>query len=298
VNYRFQRSERAIGAAIARLAASGVATRAEIVVATKGGFVPFDGSAPGSAAAARAYVERTYFVTGVCAPEQMTRSLQHCMAPRYLEDQIGRSLGNLGVDSLDVYYIHNPETELPEVGRPEFERRIRAAFEQLEAEVAAGRVGRYGTATWNGFRAAPSAPEYMSLERLAAIAREVAGDDHHFRVVQMPFNLAMPEAFAQFNQTVEGEPLSPLEAAGRLGISVVASASLMQARLTGELPEEVVTAFEASTGAQRALQFARSAPGVASALAGMSRTAHVRENLGLLSVPPAPEAAVRDLFEE
>ncbi|MGH7768871.1 MAG: aldo/keto reductase, partial [Candidatus Binatia bacterium] len=45
INYRFQRSERAIGAALKDLAARGF-ERGEIVLATKGGFLPFDGSPP------------------------------------------------------------------------------------------------------------------------------------------------------------------------------------------------------------------------------------------------------------
>src|SRR5262245_35304732 len=46
INYRCQRSERAIGRAVAALIANGGVRRDEIVVATKGGFIPFDGSLP------------------------------------------------------------------------------------------------------------------------------------------------------------------------------------------------------------------------------------------------------------
>src|SRR5687767_5518815 len=43
INYRCQRSERAIGAALAELVRGGRARRAELYLSTKGGFVPFDG---------------------------------------------------------------------------------------------------------------------------------------------------------------------------------------------------------------------------------------------------------------
>lgn len=43
INYRAQRSERAIGEALRLAFERGIARREEIVVATKGGFLPFDG---------------------------------------------------------------------------------------------------------------------------------------------------------------------------------------------------------------------------------------------------------------
>src|SRR5262245_6842436 len=45
INYRFQRSERSVGEALRSLFADGF-SRDEIVVATKGGFIPFDGGYP------------------------------------------------------------------------------------------------------------------------------------------------------------------------------------------------------------------------------------------------------------
>jgi aryl-alcohol dehydrogenase-like predicted oxidoreductase len=50
-----------------------------------------------------------------------------------------------------------------------------------------------------------------------------------------------------------------------------------------------------STSAQRALQFARSTPGVTTALVGMGRREHVAENLDVARVEPAPDA-VSSLF--
>jgi len=53
-----------------------------------------------------------------------------------------------------------------------------------------------------------------------------------------------------------------------------------------------------ATDAQRALQFARSAPGVTAALVGMARVAHVEENLALLAMPPLSADAVVGLFDQ
>jgi len=46
INYRHQRSERALGEALAEMEADGIAARDEIVIATKGGYIPFDGEMP------------------------------------------------------------------------------------------------------------------------------------------------------------------------------------------------------------------------------------------------------------
>jgi aryl-alcohol dehydrogenase-like predicted oxidoreductase len=79
---------------------------------------------------------------------------------------------------------------------------------------------------------------------------------------------------------------------------VVASASLLQARLTHEVPEAIGERLPGlTTDAQRAIQFTRSTPGIAVALAGMSQAAHVRENLGVGAVPPATPAQYARLFQ-
>jgi aryl-alcohol dehydrogenase-like predicted oxidoreductase len=102
----------------------------------------------------------------------------------------------------------------------------------------------------------------------------------------------MPEAFAN---RVNGENV--LEVASRLGISVVASASLYQARLSRNLPDEIRSRLPgAETDAQRAIQFVRSTPGIAVALVGMSSLAHVRENLGLAGVPPLDPEQYMNLY--
>jgi aryl-alcohol dehydrogenase-like predicted oxidoreductase len=297
-NYRFQRGERSVGAALRRLIDEGVAARDELVVCTKGGYIPFDAAPPASREEARAYVEETFVETGVASPADIVGG-SHCMTPRYLQHQIEQSLRNLGLDAIDVYYIHNPESQLGGVPPDEFERRLRAAFRQLERAAAQGYVRHYGVATWSGFRVPARAREYHSLETMAGIAREVAGERHHFRFVQLPFNLAMPEALTLANHTHAGEQLSLLEAARALGLTVVASASIFQGRVARGLPRSIREPLGSlSTDAQTAIQFVRSTPGVASALVGMGRTEHVEENLQLARLEPAAADDYQRVFEQ
>lgn len=293
VNYRHQRSERAIRAALVAAFARGVARRDEVVVATKGGYVAFDGAVPKDP---RAWFTRTYLDTGIVDPGDMAGGI-HCIAPRYLAHQVERSRANLGLETLDVYYVHNPESQLEAVARPDFLRRIRAAFEALEQAVRDGKLRRYGTATWNGYREEPGAPGHLSLEELVGAAREVGGADHHFRVLQVPYNLAMPEAFVRANQTVGGALVPLAEAARRLGVYVMASASILQGQLARGLPPMVAAVLPGlTTDAQRALQFVRSTPGIGTALVGMKSPAHVEENARVAAVPPRPWAEFQRFF--
>jgi aryl-alcohol dehydrogenase-like predicted oxidoreductase len=221
------------------------------------------------------------------------------MTPAYLKHQLARSLENLGLTCVDIYYVHNPEQQLDEVPRADFLRRMRAAMAALEEEEAAGRLRVYGTATWNGYRVPPGEGGHLSLQELVGLAREVGGEGHHFRVIQLPLNLAMAEALTHPTQELDGEKVPVLEAAAHLGMYVMASASLHQAQLTRGMPPvvgEVLKGLE--TDAQRALQFVRSAPGLGTALVGMKQEAHVLENLATARVPPTPPDQFERLFTE
>src|SRR5713226_1571603 len=191
-NYRFQRSERAIGVALRELTRRGFA-RQEIFICTKGGYLPFDGEPPRDV---RQYIEDHFIKTGIAMFADIADIAggAHCMTPRYLESQLDQSLRNMNLSCVDVYYVHNPEAQLSAISQEEFWKRLRGAFEFLEQRVASGKIKNYGVASWNGFRAEPEAREYHSLERMVEGARQIAGDEHHFRFIQLPLNLAIPEA--------------------------------------------------------------------------------------------------------
>jgi aryl-alcohol dehydrogenase-like predicted oxidoreductase len=282
INYRLQRSERCIGTALKVLARKGIA-RDEIVLCTKGGYLTPDGSMP---ADPNRYFFEEYLHKGVFSAKDIAAG-SHCMAARFLENQLGRSLKNLQVDCVDVYYLHNPETQLSEISQTDFLTRVREAFVFLESAVDRRRIQFYGMATWNGFRQEKTARDAMQLGQIADIAKEIAGEKHHFRFVQLPFNLAMTEALTQGNQTVLSGQKTVMEAADELGIKLIASASLLQGQVAQNLPGFVAEALGLQNDAERALQFARSAPGITAALVGMSRTAHVEANARLVEVAPA-----------
>ncbi|OGH63227.1 MAG: hypothetical protein A3G34_15355 [Candidatus Lindowbacteria bacterium RIFCSPLOWO2_12_FULL_62_27] len=285
-NYRFQRSERSIGEGLRRLDAKGI-RRDELLLCTKGGFIPFDGDVP---AHPPTYFTETFIKPGIAGPRDLVGGM-HCMTPKYLIHQIECSRANLGVEQIDVYYVHNPETQLSAVETEEFYGRMREVFDALERAASDGKIVWYGCATWNAFRAPPGAPDHVSLERLVRLARDVAGESHRFRVIQLPYNLMMPEALSEPTQEVAGGRCTALEAAKRLGVSVFTSVPIFQGRLAYGLPKELKDSIPGlATDAQRAIQFVRSTPGVSAPLVGMSSPEHVKENLSLLKTPPlAPD---------
>ncbi len=269
LNYRHQRSERAVGAALEALFEAGEARRDEIVVCTKAGYLT-----PGA------------------VPEDLERGQvvgkMHSMGAAFLADQLARSRRNLGLETIDVFYLHNPETQLQFVAEEEFLARAAAAFERLERLAEEGLIRSHGLATWQGLRQAAPGAGALPLNRLAGLAAKAGGERHRLRFLQLPFNLAMREAITARPEIGDGCALNVPEAAARLGMSVIASAALLQGRLTRGLPAELGARLPGpASGAQLALQFARSAPGIAVALAGMSRAEHVAENLGLAAFPPA-----------
>lgn len=266
-NYRGRRSERAIGRALRE---AGV-PRAQYLVATKGGFVP-------DAQTARAFAHD--LVAGC-----------HVMTPEYVARELDASLEALGLDAVDVWFLHNPETQLAAgVPRDAFEARLRACFATLEEERREGRVGVYGLATWQGLRVPPSAPAHLPLERILDLAREVGGADHGLRALELPYNLAMPEAARAPTQRWRGRDVPLLAAARDADMLVLGSATLMQGRLLRQMPQSVRDRL-GRTAAEAAIQFSRSTPGIASALVGTGRPEHARENLAVLRAPPRTDAA-------
>jgi aryl-alcohol dehydrogenase-like predicted oxidoreductase len=284
-NYRCQRSERVVGRTLESLIAAGTVRRDEMVVCTKGGYVALDGAPPASREEYDEWLDETLVGPGIVRRDDLVRA-GHSIAPSFLSHQLAQSRTNLRLQSIDLYYLHNPEEQLLGADRATFRARLHAAFTLLEERAERGEIGGYGCATWLGLRVGPEHRQHLTLAELVAVARDIAGATHHFRAVQLPVSLAMPEAARTPTQPLGRRLVPLLEAADALGVAVVASAPLMQGRLASGLPDEVRTLFpECTTDAQRALRFASSLPGIATVLAGMRRPAHLAENLDAWRAP-------------
>ncbi len=250
-NYRNGRSEVCVGEALKRLYATREIYRSEVLLASKAGFL---------SPATTGFADADSIACGC-----------HSMAPSYLSATIDHSLSAMDVETIDIYYLHNPECQLQELPKDTVLDRIRSAFETFERAADDGKIRVYGVATWPGLRAALEDNDHMAVADLVAIAEEVAGKNHRFKTVQMPLNRAMPEAHLVANQKVGDEYVSTLAAAAHFQLVAFASAPLYQGRL-------------ATKGrAVDALRSVMNVPGVTSTLTGMSQLAHVRENIAAMS---------------
>jgi len=286
-NYRDGRSERVLGDAFRGL------PREDFFLSTKAGYIPMPQADPEEGP--RAWFHRVLEGPGILSVDDLVDGC-HAMTPGYLAHQLEISRVALGLDTLDLLHLHNPEVQLQHLGPEPFYTAVTKAFEACEGFVAAGKIRAYGVATWNGFRTPHGQDGHLSLSRLLAAARQAGGGDHHFRWIQLPLNLAMPEAFLIPTQLFEGERMTPLRAAQAAGILVQTSASLMQARILHQLPDGFAEALGLRTPAQAALQFTRSCPGVTTALCGMGQVAHVAENAAIMALPRLDPVALESLF--
>jgi aryl-alcohol dehydrogenase-like predicted oxidoreductase len=214
---------------------------------------------------------------------------------------LDRSLSNLDVDAIDLYYVHNPETQLYDYDRETVYDRLEAAFELLERRRAAGDVRGYGVATWQAFRVLEDHELYLSLpevvSRARAAAEAVGNEQVGLHAIQLPFNVVMADAFTVKSHPTDEGPKSALAYAHEVGLRVLTSASIAQGDLARELPPEIASELQGDTPVQRAINFARSAPGVTSSLVGMSRPEHVAENIAAGTFDPMGAKAFDATFE-
>ncbi len=189
-NYADGGSEALVGRVVGDLVRTGRLTREATVVVSKIGYVQGQNLA----------LARERDGAGRPFPEMVRyqQNCWHCVHPEFLEDQLERSLERLGLETLDVCLLHNPEYFFSDAAqrgegqiesvREEFYRRLAAAFRFFEDQVAAGRLRWYGVSS-NTVAQPVDDPEATSLTRMLAAAREAGGPDHHFAVLQLPLNL-------------------------------------------------------------------------------------------------------------
>ena len=283
INYRLQKAERSVGQAISELIDEGKINRNEIFISTKNGYVTNDGDIKEDF---WQYVNREYVKKGVIHASDIS-SGYHCMTIPYLDDQLNRSLNNIDLECIDLIYLHNAvEGQIQDISKEQFLKNLEDVFEFYEKKREEGKIRFYGMATWECFRVDSDNPQFLSLGESLKLAKQIGGDSHGFRFIQLPYNMHLDQAFVKKNQNIDGKNISILEEAQKYNIGVFTSVPLMQGKLLtpGVLPE-----FCNLQPSLRALQFIRSTPGVLAPLVGHKLEAHVTENLEIMKIPPMEE---------
>jgi len=291
INYRAQKAERSVGNAISQLIDNDDISREEIFVSTKNGYVTNDGDIKEDL---MQYVMREYGKTGIVKEGDISPGY-HCMTLPYLDDQLERSLKNLGMDCIDLMYLHNSvegQTHLP---REQFLKNLKDVFEFYEKKRKEGKIRFYGMATWECFRTTPENPLFLQLAEVMDLAVQAGGKEHGFRFIQLPFNLMLDQAYMTKNHNVGGKTVSVLEAAQEFNLGVFTSVPIMQGKLltTNAMPE-----FGDYSTSVRLLQFVRSTPGVTAPLIGQKSESHVTENMDIMKIPPLSESEFNALLKK
>ena len=193
-NYMDGDSERLIGVVLRDLIKANELTRDAIIVVSKIGYVQGENlkQAQARERAGLPYPEMVKYGDGIW----------HCLHPDFLADQLTASLDRLGLASLDICLLHNPEYFLSEAAhrgekdlaalRRTFYRRLEQAFAYFESQVTAGRLQFYGVSS-NTVTANSSNSDATSLSHMLSAAQAAAASRgrsrHHFAVLQCPMNL-------------------------------------------------------------------------------------------------------------
>ncbi|MEN3034299.1 MAG: aldo/keto reductase [Aquificaceae bacterium] len=279
--YRYMQSERDIAQVLKQKPRDG------FFISTKGGYVPYDAM---SGMHPQEYIHKNFIKSGLV---DASLNPYHSLNARFIDWCFNKSLENLGVKSIDVYFLHNPEEALSSLSRAEFLSQIRACFEYLEGKIKEGSLRFYGIATWRGLIAKESDSSHVDIFEVFKAAREVGGQDHGFRFVQLPYNVGMLDATTANSQRGK----SILKACQELGLYVYTSASIFQGRVIGRLNNEFKKLMGTDSDAVASLRFVISTPGVGTALVGMSKLKHFEENVRVLEMGKLKPEEFRALMD-
>ena len=243
INYRGMRSEVLLGKVVEELIEDDLITREDIIIATKGGFLPADYRK--TKGLDETFVEnhknkiREFFLNKICneanlEEEQISEALGAGNSAHrdFISWCFEESRKNLNLETIDIYYLHNPCNYLKYVGEEKFYDDLLETFKYFENQVEKGSLKSYGISTYSGFLVDEKHKEYLSLDKIVETAKLAGGENHNFKFIQLPFNKNKKDASIIKNQTIGKDILTILEAAEKLDISVITNISLDQSKST------------------------------------------------------------------
>ena len=267
VNYRGMRSEKDTGIAIRNLIESGKVKREDIFVSTKAGLLFGD---------ITARLRPKDYLHAVLEPKGVTindfcefEGLYQTLKPEYFQTALDISLSNLGLETVDVHYIHIPEISRAGLGEERFYECMEELFAWYEKMVDEKKIRYYGIALEMLALEPEEERWHMSLERLCRIAGRIRKGEHHFRYIQMPYSLSHHAAVSCMSQMLGSERCTLIEAAGKLDFHIV-----------GSMPFDAGRGF-GKASLQQMLSFAIN--GVDTVNVGSKNIEHIREIIELIN---------------
>lgn len=186
-NYGHGQSEMLIGKTLTKLMNENIINRENIVVVSKVGYIQ----------ASNIELAKSRELQGNSFPEisKFGDETWHCIHPNFIFDQIDRSCSRLGLQTIDVYLLHNPEYMLKKFeldgmevaeARALFYSRLKQSFIALEQLVVEGKIKTYGISS-NNLGAPEEEYASISIKIVHEIAKSISAN-HHFKVAQFPMN--------------------------------------------------------------------------------------------------------------
>ncbi|NGZ19249.1 aldo/keto reductase [Vibrio aestuarianus] len=273
INYRGMLSEKNVGEAIKKIIDGGGATREQLVIATKGGFVPCNwiNQEPRESIE----LQTTNFIKNNILPvinvnQDVIKNIfnhYHSIDNNYIEYMFNYSLNNLDLDYLDIYYLHNPEKSAEYLSKDEIYIQIFESFSFLESMVKMGKLKYYGLSTYNAFLHDRDNMFYLDLEIIVELAKKAGGEGHHFKYIQLPYNKALRNAGELKNQMYNNVALSTIDSAYCHGINIITNMSLNQVKSKDQYSIDDM------------IQFLIENEKISSSLIGMKKPSRVIENM-------------------
>jgi aryl-alcohol dehydrogenase-like predicted oxidoreductase len=287
INYRSMLSEKCIGRAINRLIEEEVINRENIFICTKNGYVTNDGDYTNIDI--DTYLTSMFLNSNIISHSDLSPSY-NIMHPSYISRCIDKSLCNMGINTIDLIYIHNSfESWHNIVDRSKYYEMLSRVFQLYEEYRQKGKINFYGMATWNCFTSKENSKDYLSLKEVVDIAKNVGGNNNGFKFIQLPFNMNLNQPYTFRNQSTEtSNKLTILEASQKYGIHVFTSVPLYQGKLL-QMGLDKSPLDNLPTTSLKLLQFARSTPGITAPLVGQKKNSHTKENVLISKYPPLNE---------
>lgn len=269
--YRGMLSERDVGKVLKNMIIDNKKIkRDEIIVSSKAGIIFGDITIP---LRPLDYLDNIFIKEGILKREDVnideSKNLKHTLAPNFHKYAIDKSKENLGLDTIDVYYIHEPEWSKSIIGEDKFYKQLELLFEFYEGQVECGNIMNYGIATWSALTCNENNLEYLSLEKIVNIAKNVAGDKHYLKFLQLNYNKINTNANTLKNQKVHGSYYTAIDAANELGIIVNVNGPLNQMK---DIKEK-------NYSTEEMLKFITDTKGVHASMIGNKKIEHLKENM-------------------
>ena len=266
--YRNSKSEKLIGAFMRNN------PNENLFVSTKGGFIPFDFSK--GREQEEKYLQKLIHEQYI-KEELLDRELFQTFDTAYLDYSLSESLKIIFPRTYyDVYYIHNPEYVLEKKGRDKYIEIMKEVLLWLKVKIDEGVIKSFGVSSWEGFFN-KNETHRLQLDELVQLSFNI-GIGHHFKYVQVPYNILETRALFSKSQNHKGIEKSLIRLAKELGISMVTSAPLAQGKINKiKFPNKLFSIFGPLTPAQMSMAFVLSTPGIECSLLGTSSVNHLNE---------------------